>query len=74
MHNFYPGDYLFIYDYDENNVVGLIQPTTESADRPEVEIQYEDVVDTTGDHIMEAMRRKNGKICNDYYYSFGEEL
>ena len=30
-------------------------------------------VDNIGDDIMEAMEHKNGTICDDFDYSFGEE-
>ena len=52
---FYSGDYLFLYDSDDNNVVILIQPTTKSADTPESEIPYEEVVDTMGDDMQDEM-------------------
>ena len=34
---------------------------------------YEEVVDTMGYDMLEAMELKNGKICDDYYSSFGKE-
>ena len=36
-------------------------------------MQYEEVVDTIRDDIMEEMKQKNGKICDDSDYSCGEE-
>ena len=33
----------------------------------------DDMVDNMGDYILEEMERKNGKICDDYYSSFGKE-
>ena len=51
----FPGDYLFVYSSDENNIVVLIQTTSESAYTPEYEIPDWEVVDTMGDDMMEAM-------------------
>ena len=64
-------DYLFVYDSGDNNFVGLIQPTTDIADTLEVYMPYEDVVDTTGDYILEVMELKYGNICDDSDYSCG---
>ena len=61
----YSGDYLFVYDADDNSVVGLIYPTPDSSDTLEDYIPDEDVFDTMGDDIMEAMELKNGKICDE---------
>ena len=33
----------------------------------------DDLVDSMGDDIMEAMELKNGKICDDSYHSCGGE-
>ena len=52
------GDYLFVYDACDNNVVGFIHPTPDSADTPEAYITDEDVVNTTVDDILEAMEQK----------------
>ena len=57
--------YFFVYYYGENNVFGLIQPTPYSADKLEVDISDEDLVDNMGDYMLEATERKNGKICDD---------
>ena len=54
-HKFSSGDNYFVYDNDDNYVFGLIYITTESADTPDSEILGEDVVDTMGDDIIEAM-------------------
>ena len=51
---FSSGDYLFSYYADDNNVVGLIQITTESADTPEDEIPDEDVIDTMVYDMLES--------------------
>ena len=59
-------DYLFFYADGENSVVGLIQPTKDSADTPEVYISYEDVVDNMGYYMLEGMELKNGKIYDEY--------
>ena len=55
LYHFSSGDYLFFYAYDDNNVVGLMQPTPQRAYTPEVEILYEYVVDTMVDDLVEAM-------------------
>ena len=51
----YSGDYLFVYASDDNNAVVFIQNTPDSVDTPEAEIPYEDVVDTTGDYMLDEM-------------------
>ena len=71
--NLYYGDYLFVYAYDDNNVVALINPTPESADTPEAKMPYEEVVDTMGYDMLDEMEQKNGKICDDSDYICGEE-
>ena len=38
IYKFSSGDYVFLYSYDENNFVGLVQTTPESSDAPEYEI------------------------------------
>ena len=68
--NFSSGDYLFFYNPGENSVVGF--PTPDSEDTLEDYIPYQDVVDTMGDDMMEAMECKKIKICDDYDYIFGE--
>ena len=65
---FSSSDELFVYAAGENNVVGLIQPTPDSAYTPEDYMPDNDVVDTMGDDMLEAMELKNSKIC-DYSYS-----
>ena len=50
---FYSGGYLFVYASDDNNVVVLRQTTTESADTPEAEMPYDEVVDTMGDDMLD---------------------
>ena len=49
------GDYLFVYASYDNNVVVLIQPTTESSDTLEAEIPEYEVVDNMGDDILDAV-------------------
>ena len=51
--NFYSGDYLFVYASDENNIVVLIYTTTYSADTPDADMPYEEVVDTMGDDMLD---------------------
>ena len=50
------GDYFFVYASDDNNVVLLIHPTSESADTPEDDIPDWVVVDTMVDDLLEAMK------------------
>ena len=54
-HRLYSGDYLFVYDSDDNNVVVLVQPTPYSVDTQEDEMPYEEVVDTMRDDMMDEM-------------------
>ena len=61
----YYGDYFFVYDAENNNVVGLIQKHPESGYTTESDIPYKDVVDTMVDGMMEAMELENGIICDD---------
>ena len=65
--NFLPkfssGDYFCVFASGKNNVVVLINPATESLDKPEYEIKDEDVVDTMGDYMLEATEQENGNIC-----------
>ena len=42
---FFSSDYLFVYDFDDNNVVLLIHTTPESVDTLVYKIPYEEVVD-----------------------------
>ena len=66
-------DFSFVYvDYDYE-VVGFLLPTTQSEDTPEAEITDEDVVDTMGDYMMEAMECKNCHIYDESDSSCGEE-
>ena len=52
---FSSGDYYFVYAADNNNVVGLIHPTPESADTSEDETPYDYVVGNMVDHMLEEM-------------------
>ena len=70
---FYSGDYLFVYASDDNNVDVFIQTTPYSADTPEDEMPYEEVVDTMGYDMLDEMEWKNGKICDDSDFRCGEE-
>ena len=71
--NFSFGQYLFFYATGDNIVVGLIHLTTDNEGTPEAYMEDDDVVDNMGDDILEEMEQKNGKICDDYYSSFGKE-
>ena len=71
-HKFSYIENLFFYAAGENNVDHFIQFTPEIADTPESYIIDEDVVDTMGDDMMDAMELKNGKICDDYGYRCGK--
>ena len=51
----------------------MIQPNLESADTPESEMTYEEVVDTMGYDILDKIEWKNGKICDDSNSSCEEE-
>ena len=51
----YSGDYLFVYASDDNNVFVLIKPTPESANKPEAQMPYEDVVDARGHNFLDEM-------------------
>ena len=62
---FSSSEYFFVYYYGENNVVGLLQPTPDSADTPETYMTDEDLVYTMGYPFLDAMERKNGKICDE---------
>ena len=70
---FYSSDYLFFYAFDNNNVVVLVQNTTDITDTLEADMPYEEVVDTMVDNILDEMEWKNCKICNDYDSRCGEE-
>ena len=70
---FSSGDYLLVYDDGDNNVVDLIHPTPYSEDTLEAYMPDGDVIDTMGDDMLEAMGRKNGKICDDTDSRFGKE-
>ena len=54
-HTFFSGDYFFVYDSDNNNVVVLIHPTPYISDTPEDKILDEELVGTMGDDMMEEM-------------------
>ena len=47
----------------------MIHPTLYSSDTLESCIKDEDMFDTMGDYIMEAMELKNVQIYDDYGYS-----
>ena len=70
---FFSGDYLFVYDAGEKNVVGLIYHTPDSEYTTEAYMKNDDVVDTIGYNMMEAMEHKNDNICDDSDYICGEE-
>ena len=65
--------YLFIYASDDKNVVGLIHPTPEISDTPEVQIPDKYVVDNMTDERLESMELENDKICDDSDSSCGYE-
>ena len=69
----YSGDYFFVYYSNENNVVSLIYTTLCIVDKLESGMLDEDVVDNMGYYMLEAMERKNCKICDDSDSRFGEE-
>ena len=71
---FSSGDYLFVYAAGENNVVSLIQTNTYSEDTPDEYMSDQDVVDAMLNGMLEAMELKNGKICDDSYYSCGGNM
>ena len=52
---FSSSDYLFYYADGDNNVVGFIQTTKDSADTPEACMPDEDVVYTTGYDMLDSM-------------------
>ena len=56
--NFSPGDYLFVQADGDNNDDGLTQPTPDSVYTPEAYITFDDLIDTMGDDILEAMEQK----------------
>ena len=70
---FYSGDYLFVYDYNDNNAAVLLQTNPEISDTPEADIPYEEVVDTMGDDTLDEIKWKRCKICDDSYSRCGEE-
>ena len=45
LQKLYSDDYLFVYASDDNNVVGLIHPTPDISDTPQVKISDKYVVD-----------------------------
>ena len=63
---YYSGDYYFVYASDDNNVVGLLQPTPYISNIPEADIPDEYVVDTMGSDMMDKTERENVQIYNDY--------
>ena len=69
----FPGDYFLVCASDENNVVVFIRPSLDILDTPQAEISDEEVVDTMGDDMLEAMELKNCKIYDYYDSSCGEE-
>ena len=50
-----------------------MHPTPESADNPEADMSYWEVVDTMVDNMLDEMEWKNGKICNESDSICGEE-
>ena len=52
---FYSSGYVFLYASNDNNVDVLIYPTPDSAYTPEADIQFEEVVDTMGDYMLDEM-------------------
>ena len=54
-HKLSSSDYYYVYDDDEDNVVGQLQTTPKSSDILEAEIPDEDVVNIMGDDILDAM-------------------
>ena len=73
-HHFSSSDYLFIYAAGSNNSVGLIHPTPYSAYTPEVYIEYEDVVDTMGDYMMDATEHKMERSVMTLIISVGRKM
>ena len=65
------GDYFFVYDYGDNNVVSLIQPTIYIVDRPEAYIKGQYLSDTMVYHMLDSMEQKNTNIRGDSYSSCG---
>ena len=51
----FSGDYFFVCASGDNNVFVLMNPIPYIADVPEAEMPYEEVVDTMGDDILEAI-------------------
>ena len=68
---FSSGDYLFVYDCDDNNVVVLIYTPPWSADTTEAEIPDEEVVDNMLDDVLEEMEWKHFNICDNSDSSCG---
>ena len=52
---FSSSDYLFVYDYGDNNVVDLIHPIKDSAYTPEADILDKEVVETMGEDMLDSM-------------------
>ena len=65
------GNYFFVCDNGDNNVVGLIQPDTDITDTPESYIPDDGGVGTMRYYMLEAMEIKNDNICDDSYSSCG---
>ena len=66
-------DHSFVYADDDDNIVGVLQTTPEGADTLEFEIPDQELVDTMGDDMMEAMERKKYQVCDDFGSRCGEE-
>ena len=62
---FSSNDYLFLYTSDDNNFVGLINPTPQSSYTPEADIIEYYLVDNMVDDMLEAMEIENGNICDE---------
>ena len=66
LQNFSYGDCCFQYSY-ENTF--KIHPADASANLTEQDVPYEDLTDTIGDDVLEAMESDEGHIF-DYLYSY----
>ena len=72
-HNFPFSHYFFVYAAGENNVVGLIHPTPNNEDTLELIWQMMTWLIIYEMIFLRKWNEKNGKTCDDYYYSFGKE-
>ena len=53
-------------------MIVLIKTAPDGADTLDFDIKYEEVDDTMGYDMLEAMEWKNGKICDDSDSIYGE--